>query len=382
MSKYIIAGSHVSVIPSDSAEVTNDLPAGFYIIQEEKPKGSEKYYLQRVGGFSVPKKMYGDFIKRSSRVLHTFHSRPNSTGILLSGMKGSGKTLLSKTIGVEAVESGLPVILVNQPWGGDAFNAFIQAIETPTVMIFDEFEKVYGYSDQEKLLTLLDGVYPSKNLFVLTANETGHNVSNYMLNRPGRIYYHFKYDGIEPEVVEQYLDENLDDLTQKESILKYSKTFSMFNFDMMVAAVEEMNRYEETFHQALDYINVSPENKKTDKFSYMLEITEDQNGVSCFVEPSDDNFDYKDDQWLELRPKDKKLFEEAGMGGALKAITDKINQGNIYAGPDEMVFSCDDLTEFDPENSSYVYEIHSGGAKATLLVSRKENRDLGMKNFF
>ncbi|HRZ82907.1 MAG TPA: hypothetical protein P5069_10620, partial [Candidatus Hydrogenedentes bacterium] len=43
----------------------------------------------------------------------------------------------------------------------EAFNTFMQAIEQPLVVLFDEFEKVYDDQEQQALLTLLDGVYPS-----------------------------------------------------------------------------------------------------------------------------------------------------------------------------------------------------------------------------
>ena len=47
----------------------------------------------------------------------------------------------------------VPTIVINAPWKGDKFNTFIQAIEQPCAILFDEFEKVYDRDDQEKILT-------------------------------------------------------------------------------------------------------------------------------------------------------------------------------------------------------------------------------------
>ena len=63
--------------------------------------------------------------------------------VLLAGEKGSGKTLLTKYISMEVAKQGIPTIVINQALHGERFNTFIQAIEQPCVILFDEFEKIY-----------------------------------------------------------------------------------------------------------------------------------------------------------------------------------------------------------------------------------------------
>jgi hypothetical protein len=41
---------------------------------------------------------------------------------------------------------GVSTIVMNEPWSGERFNAFIQSIRQPCIMLFDEFEKVYRQS--------------------------------------------------------------------------------------------------------------------------------------------------------------------------------------------------------------------------------------------
>lgn len=208
---------------------------------------------------SIHSRLYGDVFKRSERVLNTFADRSKSTGVLLAGTKGSGKSLLSKYICVEANKQGMPVILVNEPFGGDGFNQFIQLIiqSQPTVLFFDEFEKVYDEDEgeQARLLTLLDGTYEGKCLFLFTCNNIYH-IDEHMLNRPGRVFYKFDYSGLDEETITQYCNDNLNNIKELDNILGLSKMMNSLNFDSLSAIVAEMNRYDETLEDVLKVLNI------------------------------------------------------------------------------------------------------------------------------
>ena len=122
--------------------------------------------METIESFTIDYKIYGDVYKSVDRIYNTFTDRDSSTGVLLVGEKGSGKTLLSKLLIIKAAEQQLPCIIINSPWTGDKFNQLIQNIQQPCVVLFDEFEKVYEEKDQNSILTLLDGVYPSKIVFI------------------------------------------------------------------------------------------------------------------------------------------------------------------------------------------------------------------------
>ena len=147
----------------------------------------------------------------------------------------------------------------------------MQMIEQPTIIIFDEFEKVYDNEEQEKLLTLLDGVYPSKKLFVITTNDK-YRVNQHMRNRPGRIFYRLDYTGLEREFIIEYCEDNLDDKTHIESICRFSMMFNAFNFDMLKALVEEMNRYKETPQEAMRMLNAKPEQDDGSRYKAILNV--------------------------------------------------------------------------------------------------------------
>jgi len=106
-------------------------------------------------------------------------------------------------------------------------------------------------------LTLLDGVYPSKKLFLLTTN-TRYDINSHMLNRPGRLFYVIQFHGLNLEFVRGYSAENLNDKTQVEKVVVIAAIFDAFNLDMLKALIEECNRYNESPGHALKYLNVNP----------------------------------------------------------------------------------------------------------------------------
>ena len=232
------------------------LPAGNYIIKQDPMTG--EYFLESINDFVINYKTYGDHTRNCDRILRTFLDRPNTTGVMLAGEKGSGKSLLAKAVAISGAEKGIPTIVINTSYHGDKFNSFIQSIDQECIVLFDEFEKTYDPDDQESILTLLDGVFPSKKLFLLTCNDKWR-IDSHMRNRPGRIYYMIEFGGLDREFIYEYCVDNLKNQYHIEKIVQISSLFSKFNFDMLKALVEEMNRYDESPEQALQILNAKPE---------------------------------------------------------------------------------------------------------------------------
>jgi hypothetical protein len=269
MSYFLKSGTSFKVATKESMDLHESLPVGNYTVKFDKMGGY--FYLEAIDQFEIKGKVYGDTRRQSQRILNTFDDRTNSTGVMLTGEKGSGKTLLAKMLSIEAGKLGVPTIVINAPWCGDEFNAFLQMIEQPTVILFDEFEKVYDNEDQEKMLTLLDGVYPSKKLFVLTCNDKWR-VNNHMRNRPGRIFYMMDYKGLEHDFIVEYCHDNLDATEHIPTICRIATLFDQFNFDMLKAMVEEMNRYDETPQQVMKMLNARPEFSGDVRYKVNLQV--------------------------------------------------------------------------------------------------------------
>lgn len=242
-----------------SPVVSNDLhdvlPAANFNIKKSM---QGMLYLEQIADFTLPKKLYATNNGYAERILNTFLDRGTATGVILAGEKGSGKSLLAKTLSVNAAKVGIPTIVINAPWCGEAFNQFLQDIEQPTVILFDEFEKIYSREEQEAVLTLLDGVYPSNKLYIFTCNDK-YRIDSHMRNRPGRIYYAIDYAGLETEFIREYCVDNLVNQAEIDSVLKISSIFANFNFDMLRCLVEEMNRYKEPAFVAIKLLNIKAE---------------------------------------------------------------------------------------------------------------------------
>jgi hypothetical protein len=268
MTYFLKSGTRFNVSTKEAMDLHEALPVGHYTVKFDKMAGC--FYLEQIEGFEIKGKIYGDTKRQAERILNTFNDRTASTGIMLTGEKGSGKTLLAKMLSLEGAKAGVPTIVINQPWCGEDFNGFMQMIEQPTIILFDEFEKVYDNDDQEKMLTLLDGVYPSKKLFVLTCNDKWR-VNQHMRNRPGRIYYMMEYKGLEQDFIIEYCDDNLKNKEHIPSVCRIATLFDQFNFDMLKAMVEEMNRYGETPQQAMKMLNARPEFSGETRYKVQLQ---------------------------------------------------------------------------------------------------------------
>jgi hypothetical protein len=249
------SGNTFRIATKESMDLHEKLPAGNYVVKQDQ---FENFFIEHIENFEAPAKLYGDTLRNTDRIINSFWNRDKSTGVMLVGEKGSGKTLLSKNICIELAKQDVPTIVINSPWCGDKFNTLIQSIQQPCIVMFDEFEKIYDKDEQEELLTLLDGIYSSKKLFLITSNDKWR-VDQHMRNRPGRIFYMVEFKGLDGDFIREYCNDNLNTKKHIETIVSIASVFSAFNFDMLKAMVEEMNRYDETPQDAMRILNVKVE---------------------------------------------------------------------------------------------------------------------------
>jgi hypothetical protein len=265
-SMYLDDGTNVRVIDGGDNFATT-LKPGVYEVNFNPMQG---FSLRHAKAFSIPEKVYGNVPTMASRILMTFADRKQSTGVLLSGEKGSGKTLLAKYLSAKAMAQGVPTILVNQPFHGPQFNSFIQSIDQECIVLFDEFEKVYR--DQEEktgLLTLLDGVINTRKMYLMTCNDI-YAIDSHMTNRPGRLYYAITFKGVGEEFILDYCNDRLWDKKWLNDVVTVSKKFSAFNFDMLQALVEEVNRFDEKPQDLMCMLNVCPAHEENETWKVVV----------------------------------------------------------------------------------------------------------------
>lgn len=221
------------------------LDAGFYAVEWSKDLG---FYLRTMEVQTLPSKTYGEVHDRAELILTKFQKRQRHTGVLLSGMRGTGKSLLARKVCIDAVEKhGMPVITITSPFSGFSFNNFLEQIKQPCVINVDEFEKVYGKQEdkdpQEELLSMFEGGAQHNKLWLLTINET-KRMNEYMQNRPGRIFYHFQYSSLPEEtIIEVCKDKGL---TQDkiDNLLSFAGLVKEFTFDVLTSIIEECQDFD------------------------------------------------------------------------------------------------------------------------------------------
>lgn len=360
MTHVIRSNGRTTFVSNQDLHISEQLEVGTYSVGFDQMTST--YFLSRVQDLTNPKRIYGDTLSQSTRIINTFLDRDKSTGIYLSGNKGAGKTLLARQISIDAAAHGISTILVNEPFRGDTFNQFVQAINFPTVVLFDEFEKIYETEDQEKLLTLLDGTYGTKKLFVITANDGG-DVTEYLFNRPGRIFYHFEYNSLAESVVRAFIADNLINQGNGEAIINVVANGGSINFDSLVAAVEEMNRYDETFSQVLEVLNI--------------EIASPYKFYSIEGRIGDHTQFIHDDAYLGLIDLDHgfafsaiKLPNKHGILSSIKHSTLQNKQyEDLYRdivldhGSSGFRVTAENITSFDPKSGEFVCRIEGEGTK-------------------
>lgn len=259
--KFVHDGDKVFIFDFDEGLARNKLTPAIYTVCFNPFQG---FYLERnKNKFQVTEKTYGSLTHRIDRIIKTYEDRDAGTGVLLTGLKGSGKTLLSQKVSNKMIDKGLPVILIEQPYSNDAFVAFLNKIGE-CVIIFDEFAKVFENAKNEKdpqnnLLGVFDGNKSSKRLIFVIENQS-HRINEFFINRPGRLFYHYEYSRLEESVIDEYcVDRKVADTVKIQIKSSYYK-IRQFSFDILKAIVDEHLRYPtDTITDIVDSLNIDTE---------------------------------------------------------------------------------------------------------------------------
>lgn len=213
------------------------------------------YYLEQIEDFVLPNKIYGS-TKVVNRWLKSYCANQRNTGIILTGIKGSGKTLLSKKC---AIDSGLPIIIIDAPYNDPDFISFVTSPELGDVCIFiDEFEKIYDKLGSENaILTILDGAFSTHNLFIFTCNNMHTNP--YLTNRPSRIRYRSHFESLPNNVIDEVIKDLLHNKKHADSIRLVLSAIGIITFDLLITLIKEVNLFDEPANVVAPYLNIIPE---------------------------------------------------------------------------------------------------------------------------
>ena len=214
------------------------------------------WYLEKYADkFTFDYKMYGLQTEFCEHVLKTYKNTKGNFGIMLTGTKGTGKTVTAKTL---ANDFNLPVIIVKDM--GDTNQAMIEFLggfNFDCVLFFDEFEKNFSEKDST-ILQIMDGVYSSeyRKIFLLTTNEM--TINENMVGRPSRIRYVRRFGNLELKTVEEYLDDALEVPEARQELIDFIDTLTISTIDILKTIVNEVNIHGmKGLMRAKEFFNVS-----------------------------------------------------------------------------------------------------------------------------
>lgn len=361
--KAICQGGSTYDIFDDSLKVYEQLPAQPYIVRFSDKRG---FYLEKYPNFEITEsKIYGVHMAKVQKVINAFAKMNRNLGVILSGDKGIGKSLFAKAAGMEAITRGIPVIIVDTYYEGIA--SYINEIEQEVMVLFDEFDKTFGEvrekegksSPQAELLTLFDGLSVGKKLFVVTCNNL-RSLNDYLVNRPGRFHYHFRFEYPSSEEVREYLEDKLaqEYYSEIENVVSFSNKVKI-NYDCLRAIAFELNNGE-AFSEAIKDLNIV--NIEREQYNIRLAY---QNGLTAISRGN--SIDMFDDSMVDVY-----MYDQNGE-----------NFVDISFMPTDAIYDATHNAYYvAPENIHFQYYEGKTAESAqktkaeSLLITRKHDRNI------
>lgn len=191
---YAINGKNITLVSPVTSPVVESVPPAVYNIQFDR---DGIHLIHLLDKFDLPTTFFGD-IENQHDILITDYLKAavgkKSTGALLAGVKGNGKTLLMEKVSNTLISMDIPVINIEENIPAFILRKVIRSVG-PCCVLFDEFEKNYCPSipDSERkstyqadLLTLFSDSSLKGVMFIMASNDVSA-INPMFLTRPGRL---------------------------------------------------------------------------------------------------------------------------------------------------------------------------------------------------
>lgn len=283
----VVGQGDVFTIYSDALQTYEQLPPQVYNVRFRQRTG---FYLELSAELEIKEtKIYGVHNEKCQKVLNSFKQFNRNLGVILSGDKGIGKSLFAKLLAIKAISEGYPLLIVDSYIPG--ISSYLQSIEQECIIMFDEFDKTFGdikaedgmSSPQTELLTLFDGMAMGKKMFVITCNEL-RKLSEFLVNRPGRFHYHFRFEYPTPAEITEYMQDKLPRKYWGEinDVVSFSRKVKL-NYDCLRAIVFELSSGAR-FKDAIADLNIV--NLEKDRYSVVLRYEDGTTAIckNCYMD--------------------------------------------------------------------------------------------------
>lgn len=250
--QFLDHGNHFCLHTHDDAITRDHLPAEIYMLRYNPDSGAITFE-RRAKTFRLPERRFGKHQARQD-IIRAEYDRMNPTmGILLDGLKGSGKSMFAEDMGNWMVGQGLPVLMINQPLPSDVIRRALTLVG-PCMLYFDEFGKTYNNADDRyKLLPLFSDTNLTGVMFVVTGNDKSE-FSEYLFDRPQRFRYRLSFRDLEGDAVMEVADHYMLNDPMREVLTLYTRYLSI-SYDML-NTVASMIRGCQTFSQAREALEI------------------------------------------------------------------------------------------------------------------------------
>ena len=232
------AGIIIRNVPDSN--IIDHIPPAVYKLRENPMEG-EIYLIKDRPKFNTPEKCYGTHNTNKAAILAAWKKNAGSTGVLLRGIKGAGKSVLAEDLGNSMLQLDIPVIMVDSEISRQALT-LVTKMAGPCMVYFDEFGKVFSEKSRRDLLTYFSDSDFKKVLFVVTSNSK-KELDKYMLDRPGRFLFRIDYKSLDPVAISEMLDDyglNQEMITMMNAYVNSRQvTFDMLRFLAPIAAESE-----------------------------------------------------------------------------------------------------------------------------------------------
>jgi SpoVK/Ycf46/Vps4 family AAA+-type ATPase len=241
------------IIPKPEGLDYSLVPGKVYALKQNR---DFDMYLEEDKDFEFPEKYYlsDDDTKFMNKVVSMYKTTKKLTlGTLLSGMKGSGKTLMAKKI---ASMSGLPIIVIDSSVHSDDIEGFFAKIHDDVCVIMDEIDK---YWNTRYLLGFLDGVKPTcKKLVVATCNNE-KEIDSYLNDRCSRIRYKKTFKGLTKDTVGGIINDIIDNKDKADAAAEYicSNMETVSHDNVIIFGEEIKNNPDDSFDEIMEFLNIS-----------------------------------------------------------------------------------------------------------------------------
>jgi len=329
------------------------------VFEIRKHPNNDEYYLeQKEYLYKIPKKLYGGMDKYVEFYWNSFVRTNYTGGLILTGQKGSGKTMISATLCNLAISRGMQVIEITNVKFSTGLLRFLDELDN-VVFFFDEFGKNFNNTEQDKMLTLLSDISGKERIVFITENVP-HRISEFIRNRPGRVKYSLHFNKLPLKVVEEFCEEKGVEGEFYKEFLEAYKGIVTFQFDHLMAIVEEhLSNPTMEFNTLVELLNIDDmAGERTLIFlsASNKETGNDINLISCSPETMPVNFlERRGTLYVNLEiPLIKKDVEPVKQPGHFAEQPQRIN---LQLSKKNVTSMLDDMVIFESKNIELLFKI-------------------------